>query len=1204
MEDRAGIVEMEMTAIHDAVMAPVTEPTQERIPPLCDIDSMESYLKNYGAILGRKAIHALTPLHVPGRDELLDFDDVLREPFPAQAHAITAAVKMLNTVGNGMIVGEMGTGKTIMGQLAAHKHACQSRRKGGSGGNYRAIVLCPDHLIGKWCREIEETIPDATISRFGPQGIDEDKPARRPRGAEKPESNSKATLRDVVALFGKSGGSRWRKPEGAEWFILGRNQAKWLSDWSGIADLDGGFRAIQGALTQIAETSLVGRDADGNPVTETLHVLPMPMPPTPKLHAVSSKNRVVDKSPVLNEFGQQTYDRLGRPITKNVTARVHYCPSCGQVVRDKKGVPVSEKDLTSKKNVTQKVCKGVFLQMLPAPADRKSHGLVRIALPAELASIANRPGHEVKHAGFKWVVRECKEPLYNYTTRPYRWSPARIIQKKCKRMFRYLLIDEVHEQKSDESAQSMACGKLIASVNHVIALTGTIIGGYANHLYPLMMRITPKSLRDEGFEWGKDMAFVERYGKIDRIVTTKEDDSSPSVKGNVKSMRRAKSGNATQRKAVRPGVMPTMFGRHMIGSSLFVTLDEMADELPDLFEYVGGPKPMPAGDVDGDHAERMVDGWFDCAVDMDLEQEDEYRRIMATLEFANRELLQRGSMKLLGTYLWTGLDYPDRPFGWEHDSEIKKAISQSSEGQAPGLLGQSFIRNFNHQFDAATETLVLTRVDSGEAETDRIPLKKDGGVYWLDVSFNGKTKSLVYDTGASSISISLAMAAEIGLKPRKGDEDVSCQVADGSIVSARKTTVASVKVGKFAVTNVECVVVPPSNLPHTVGYWDQPGIRTIDNFVGVVTPRDLPEDTIYPKEQRLIDICKKQKEDGRQTWVYVQMSGKRNIQPRLAKLLEAEGLKVGILRSDDVEPIEREEWIAKNGRNYDVMISHPQLVSTGLDLFSKKQGGHNYSTLVFYETGYNLFTMTQAARRAWRIGQPLDCRVYYLYYKDTMQHKAMQVISKKKAALDAINGDFSADGLAAMAGEDNLQMALAKNLSERINESDMQRSWNKVKSGPKKVKRPTTAIADITPKSAKPGPLDDLPIELQMAGESLVEAQAKPIPPEALAEFPKLHEKLSTHNHGFDAKSTNQEFEEHEADIEDAVDEEEGFGEYAWEPAAMDKPRDLGDTEPDEAESEFDTTFDDEVDDSDVPELTEEILAKMFANMMAHGLEV
>ena len=56
-------------------------------------------------------------------------------------------------------------------------------------------------------------------------------------------------------------------------------------------------------------------------------------------------------------------------------------------------------------------------------------------------------------------------------------------------------------------------------------------------------------------------------------------------------------------------------------------------------------------------------------------------------------------------------------------------------------------------------------------------------------------------------------------------------------------------------------------LPHTVGYWDKPGNRDIDNFVGVVTPKSLDQEVVYPKEQTLIDICKKQKKDGIQTWV-------------------------------------------------------------------------------------------------------------------------------------------------------------------------------------------------------------------------------------------------------------------------------------------------------------------------------------------------
>ena len=208
-----------------------------------------------------------------------------------------------------------------------------------------------------------------------------------------------------------------------------------------------------------------------------------------------------------------------------------------------------------------------------------------------------------------------------------------------------------------------------------------------------------------------------------------------------------------------------------------------------------------------------------------------------------------------------------------------------------------------------------------------------------------------------------------------------------------------------------------------------------------------------------MDICKLHKAAGHQVWVYCQMTGKRNVMPRLKEILSREGLKVGIMRADDVEPKEREEWIAKHGREFDVMICFPQLVSTGLDLFSKVQGGHNYNCIVFYETGYKLNMMRQAARRAWRIGQPRDCYIYYMYYTGTMQHRAMSLMSKKMAAALALEGEFSEEGLAAMAGEGDEQMALAKSMSEKIDDADMQRSWSKVKSLTEKKKPPKKKVA-------------------------------------------------------------------------------------------------------------------------------------------------
>ena len=55
------------------------------------------------------------------------------------------------------------------------------------------------------------------------------------------------------------------------------------------------------------------------------------------------------------------------------------------------------------------------------------------------------------------------------------------------------------------------------------------------------------------------------------------------------------------------------------------------------------------------------------------------------------------------------------------------------------------------------------------------------------------------------------------------------------------------------------------------------------------------------------------------------MTGKRNVMPRLKEILSNErGSRSGCMRADDVEPKEREEWIAKHGREFDVMICFPQ----------------------------------------------------------------------------------------------------------------------------------------------------------------------------------------------------------------------------------------------------------------------------------------
>jgi clan AA aspartic protease (TIGR02281 family) len=104
--------------------------------------------------------------------------------------------------------------------------------------------------------------------------------------------------------------------------------------------------------------------------------------------------------------------------------------------------------------------------------------------------------------------------------------------------------------------------------------------------------------------------------------------------------------------------------------------------------------------------------------------------------------------------------------------------------------------------------------------TEDVTLRKEGGVFWIDATFNGKvTKPMVFDTGASSVVLPAEIAEEIGLKPGPDAETVKARVADGSEVEAKRMMIPSLRVGKFTVKNVECMIMPAgkANVPPLLG---------------------------------------------------------------------------------------------------------------------------------------------------------------------------------------------------------------------------------------------------------------------------------------------------------------------------------------------------------------------------------------------------
>ena len=185
----------------------------------------------------------------------------------------------------------------------------------------------------------------------------------------------------------------------------------------------------------------------------------------------------------------------------------------------------------------------------------------------------------------------------------------------------------------------------------------------------------------------------------------------------------------------------------------------------------------------------------------------------------------------------------------------------------------------------------------------------------------------------------------------------------------------------------------------------------------------LSEEKLYPKERALIDLVAAERMQGRRVLVYVTHTGTRDITGRMDDILTRHGFRVAVMKADAVAPDRREAWVGDRvAEDIDVLICHPRLVQTGLDLI-------DFPVVVWFETDYSVYTMRQASRRSWRIGQTQPVRVVLMSYRSTLQADALKLVAKKLQSSLAVEGELPEDGLAAFAddGED-LLMALARRI--------------------------------------------------------------------------------------------------------------------------------------------------------------------------------
>jgi Helicase conserved C-terminal domain len=212
----------------------------------------------------------------------------------------------------------------------------------------------------------------------------------------------------------------------------------------------------------------------------------------------------------------------------------------------------------------------------------------------------------------------------------------------------------------------------------------------------------------------------------------------------------------------------------------------------------------------------------------------------------------------------------------------------------------------------------------------------------------------------------------------------------------------------------------PFHLGTLYGWEFNPETQRREKFLISATP-DLNEDHVYAKERRLVEEVKAELACGRRCQIYAVYTQKRDVTRRLEQILLNGGIHVAVLTTD-VPPETREGWYERQLRaGVQAVICHPKLVQTGLDLVE-------FPTILFYETGYSIYVLRQASRRSWRIGQRLPVKVKYLHYAETMQESCLRLMGRKLLVSLAMEGKFSSEGLQAINDEDDILMAMAREL--------------------------------------------------------------------------------------------------------------------------------------------------------------------------------
>ena len=505
---------------------------------LQNLHGLDDYLSEFGPTLAEHLQETTRPRFVPGEDSYSHALDVwkgyvesnaLIRPYPAQLDVIQGAANALNDEKFALICAVMGSGKTLMGIGTAfatnHFHHKMLN-----------AVYCPNHLSYKWQEE---------IARFAPQS----------------ESYIVSDVSDLMDLMPRI---KNKNRSHNLWLIFPKDKVK--SNYSERP------AAVWNAAKKCYCCPVCGKP----------------------LYKEVNDPQPYDKKHKKKEF-------FGPTAFRNANGVNMYCPNHKnkKVFKDGKWKTVGnglchtklwtsnarrledgDIDMESRDNDWIKLTGYGWLErrFIDTEFDRldklqKRFDALSDKKKKEQKTPFDQPGDKALYSALRKIVNSGDEPHSAPAVRKY--DIGTFINRHLKHAFDFLIADEIHEYKAQDSMQGACFARLAAAANRIIGLTGTLMNGYADALYYILYRLCPERLRDEGFQYeGRDakMSFAKHYGRVENITRYAVNRDGTD------------SGKGFPTKKIIAGASPLLFTRFLMENTVFMDLSDIAEGLPDYSE--------------------------------------------------------------------------------------------------------------------------------------------------------------------------------------------------------------------------------------------------------------------------------------------------------------------------------------------------------------------------------------------------------------------------------------------------------------------------------------------------------------------------------------------------------------------------------------------------------------------------------------------